>query len=457
MHTHRSQRAVVVGASMAGLVAAKALANHFAEVVLIERDPLPDGPAHRKGVPQGRHAHGLLCGGRQALDRLLPGFSQLAIRSGAEPGDFSRRVLLYANGGYHRRFDSNLPSMLISRCLIEATVRDLVRREPNIRFITQARVVAPRWSADGRAVTGVDWAPVAAPDRVEALAADLVVDASGRGSRLPGWLASRGLRVPDESLIRTDVVYATREFERRPNDLQDDASALLMLAEPPVPRGGALLAVEGDRWVATIFGIAGDRPEATAQGFVDFARTLAVPDFARIAQSAKPLTEVVGYRIEGSRRRHYERLAMPEKIVPIGDAICSFNPIFGQGMTVAAMQAVALDEELARGTTALSRRFLKRACALVDAPWEVAAGGDLRFPQIVGPRPLMLGPINRYLSRLHRAAQQDEVAALAFHRVLNLVDPPSAILSPKVAWHVFRPRPAAARALSPLGGIGAPH
>lgn len=433
------RRAVVIGASMAGLVASKVLAGHFDEVVVLERDELPDGPAHRKCVPQSRHAHGLLCGGRRALDRLFPGFSERAIAAGAEPGDFSDRSLVYANGGCHRRFHSGLPSLLISRCLIESTVRDLAREEPRTRFVTQARVVAPRWSDDGR-VTGVDWCPVASPGHVEALDAGLVIDATGRASRLPGWLAARGLRVPDESLIRSDVAYATREFERRPDDLPGGASVLLLLAEPPNPRGGAILAVENNRWVVTVFGLAGERPEATEQGFVDFARTLAVPDFARLARSCRPLTDVVPYRIEGSRRRHYERLAMPEGILPIGDAICSFNPVFGQGMSVASMQAVALDEELQRGTAGLSHRFLKRAAALVDAPWEVAAGADLNFPQIEGKRPPMLGPINRYLAKLHRAAQRDEVAALAFHRVINLIDPPSAILSPRVAWHVFRPQ-----------------
>lgn len=439
MRTPASARAVVIGASMAGLVAARVLARHYAEVVVLERDELPDTPAHRKGVPQSRHAHGLLSGGRQALDRLFPGFSERAIRDGAEAGDFSTRSMVYAGGGFHRRFHADLPGLLISRCLLEATVRDLVREQANVHVRTQARVVGPRWSADGNTVTGIDWCHVATPDRVEALDAALVVDASGRGSRLPGWLAARGHRVPDESLIRSDVAYVTREFERRADDLMGDAGVLLMLAEPPHARGGALLAIEGGRWVMTLFGLAGERPEATAQGFVDYAKKLAVPDFARIAQHARPLTEVVPFRIEGSRRRHYERLRMPDGILPIGDAICSFNPIFGQGMSVAALEAVALDEELQRGGAGFTRRYLKRAASLVDAPWEVAAGADLNFPQIEGKRSPMLKPINRYLAKLHRAAQRDEVAALAFHRVINLIDPPAAILSPRVAWHVFRP------------------
>lgn len=457
MNTSSPRRAVVLGASMAGLTSAKALAHHFDEVVVLERDELPGAPAHRKGVPQGRHAHGLLCGGRLALDRLFPGFSERAIRDGAEAGDFSRSVMLHAGGGYHRRFDSGLASLLLSRCLIESTVRDLVRSEPNVRLLAPARAIGPRWSADGRSVDGVEFAFVAAPERVESIGASLVVDATGRASRLPGWLAARGHRVPAESRVRSDVVYATREFERRPGDLPDDARVLLLTADPPHPRGGAILAVERDRWVMTVFGMAGERPEATEEGFVAFAQTLAVPDFARLARTRLARTDVASYRIEGSRRRHYERMPIPDGILPVGDAICSFNPVFGQGMTVAAMQAVALDEELARGPAGLSRRFLKRASALVDAPWEVAAGADLRFPQIEGPRPATLGAINRYLVRLHRAAQHDEVAALAFHRVLNLIDPPAAILSPKVMWHVLRPTHGVASMHARAAGAGARH
>lgn len=440
MNSSPTRRAVVIGASMAGLTSAKALLRHFDEVVLIERDELPGSPAHRKGVPQARHAHGLLSGGRIALERLFPRFVEHALAAGAESGDFSRDTLVYAGGGFLRRFDAmQLPALLISRCALEAVVRDLLRRESKVRFIEQARVVAPHWSNDGRRVEGVDWSFVAHPDRIETLDAELVVDATGRGSRLPGWLAARGMRAPDESLVRADIAYATREFERRPGDLAGDARALILTAEPPHPRGGAILAVEGNRWVVTVTGFAGECPQATDEGFVAFARKLPVPDFVRIAQSARALTEPAPYRIEGSRRRHYERLPMPEGILPVGDSICSFNPVFGQGMTVAALEALALDEELERGHSSLAARFLKRASALVDAPWEIAAGADLRFPQVEGDRPAPLGVINRYLARLHRVAQHDDAVALAFHRVLNLVDPPAAILRPRVLWRVLRP------------------
>lgn len=447
------RRAVVIGASMAGLVAAKALVRHFDEVVLVERDELPTTVAHRKGVPQGRHAHGLLSGGRIALERLFPEFLDRALAAGADAGDFSRDALLYAGGGFLRRFDARqLPAMLISRCALESVVRELLRREPKVHFIEGARVAGLHWSSDGERVDGVDWSTVRRPECVATLDAGLVIDACGRGSRLPGWLAAQGRRVPDESVVHSDVAYLTREFERRPGDLPDDARALLLLAEPPEPRGAAMISVEGGRWVMTLFGLAGVRPEASADGFVAFARTLPVPDFARIAQSRRPLTEALPYRIEGSRRRHYERLPMPEGILPIGDSICSFNPIFGQGMTVAALEAAALDEELGRGGPALARRFLKRASALVDAPWEVATGADLRFAQIEGTRPAALAAINRYLARLHRVAQRDDAVALAFHRVLNLVDRPAALLRPAVLWRVLRPARARAAVRPALSG-----
>ena len=434
-HTDRTaRRAVVIGASMSGLLAARVLSDHVDEVIVLERDTPGDAPAHRKGVPQGRHAHGLLAAGYDAFERLFPGLGDDLTRGGATFGDAAQDLRWFQAGVYKLRFASGVGGVFMSRPLLEAAVRRRVVGLPNVTLRRGVDACAPVHV--GGAVTGV--ACRSADLVIETIHADLVVDASGRGSRAPAWLAAMGFDEPAEEEVRADVTYTTREFERRPGDLD---GALGMIVPPNAPhetRGAALLAMEGDRWILTLIGMVGDRATADDAGFLAFARSLGAAEIGALAATARPVTDYVTYRFPASVRRRYERLRrFPRGFVVVGDALASFNPIFGQGMTVAAHEALALDAALRAGPLdTVAPRFFPRAARVIDNPWTLAAGEDLRYPQVPGARPLPLRVLHRYIGAVHAASAVDPHVCRAFHRVSNMLDAPPALLRPSVVARV---------------------
>src|SRR5919108_223941 len=350
------ERAVVIGASMGGLLAARVLAQSHRGVVVIDRDSLPAAGAHRKGVPQGRHAHGLLARGREALDELLPGLSDELVEQGALRGDIQSGVRWCNDGHLLAQAPSPLQGLLVSRPLLEGYVRRRVAALPNVEVIDGwtvsglATSSGPDRGDRGTRVTGVHGH---GPDGIErTLDADLVVDATGRGSNTPAWLEHLGYQAPDEDRVEVKIGYATRTYRRRPDHL-----------------GGTI----------------------------------------------------------------------------------------GQGMTVAALEALALRDHL-RQPRAQARAFFRTASRLIEAPWQIAVGNDLRFEHVNGRRTAKVRLVNRYLARLNRVAEDDGVVALAFLRAVNLIDRPERLLAPSVAWRVFR-GPGSASRLPPRshprrGGTG---
>jgi 2-polyprenyl-6-methoxyphenol hydroxylase-like FAD-dependent oxidoreductase len=435
-----SERAVVIGASMGGLLAAHALADTFGEVVLLERDQLPSDIAHRKGVPQSRHAHILLSRGREILEELFPGLTQDLVEQGA-PLARSDQVRRFIGGGYYCRFGSQLRNLLVSRPLLEAQVRSRVLAHSQVRAIGGADVVGLVASRDRRRVDGVRLAyrrPDGGRSAEETLEAALVVDATGRGSRSPAWLGAMGYAPPEEERIEVGVGYASRHYRREPHHLGGDLSALVA-PTPACRRAAVVAAQEGGRWVVTVVGFHGDHPRTDSDGFVGFAQGLAVPDVHELVSRAEPLDDPVPASFPANLRRRYERLSrFPDGLLVFGDAICCFNPMYGQGMTVAALQALALCECLASGTGGLAPRFFQRAARAVDTPWTLAAGNDQRLLRSGAPRSSVAARLLEwYVGRLHVAARRDPVAALAFVRVTGLIDPPEAMLRPRVAAHVL--------------------
>lgn len=430
--TAKRTHAVVIGGSMAGLLAARVLADHFDRVTLLERDVLPEGAAQRRGVPQGQHTHGLLAGGRQVLDRLFPGFSRELVARGALTGDIVRDVRWFFEGAPLARPASGMEGLMATRPLLESGVRGRVRAIPNVVVRDGCQVAEPVACATRDRVTGVT---LATGDVIDA---DLVVDATGRGSHAPEWLRTHGYDAAAEERVEIGLGYTTRFFRRDRRHLHGDFGTVV----PPTPdgkRGGVMVAQEGDRWTVTL--IAHFVPPAPADlaGFLAFARTLPSPDIHDVISRAEPLGGAVTSRFPASIRRRYERLTrFPEGYVVIGDGICSFNPIYGQGMSVAALEALALGDIVAAGTHAVGRRFFRRAAPIIDTPWTTAVGSDLRMPETVGPRSRVGALVNAYVARLHVAAHTDAALALTFMRVANLLAPPSDLLKPATAWRVLR-------------------
>jgi 2-polyprenyl-6-methoxyphenol hydroxylase-like FAD-dependent oxidoreductase len=420
-------RAIVIGGSMSGMLAARVLADHFAEVVLFDRDAFPQPGENRKGVPQGQHAHALLASGRQILERYFPGFKDELYGQGALKGDY-QRVRWFDNGVYHTRFDG-LEALVISRPRLEAHVRARLSALPNVRINDRRDV--DTLAADAGRVTGVKVGD-------DVISADLVVDASGRGSQSPAWLERLGFPRPPEEAVRVGLGYTTRIFQRKPDHLKGDI-AVICPSAPPAKRGGVALAMEGDRWMVTLFGMLGDHPPNDDRGFLEFARSLPAPDVHEVIAQAEPLTALIPFKFPQSTRRHYESLArFPGGYLVFGDAVCSFNPIYGQGMSTAALQAAALDKCLAAGDAELAKRFFAAASKVIDAPWTMAVGGDLRYEDVDGPRTGMVKFVNWYIGKLHIAAAGDPAVARAFHRVANLLDPPPSLMQPAIAFRILQ-------------------
>jgi 2-polyprenyl-6-methoxyphenol hydroxylase-like FAD-dependent oxidoreductase len=429
------RRAVVVGASMAGLLAARVLSEHFAEVWLLDRDGLPAGDEHRKATPHSRHAHGLLARGREVIESLLPGITAEWVARGARLGDLQGEVAFY--GGHHRfaRQPSGLLAVAGSRPLLEGAVRRRVLALPQVRACTGVDVRG--LVADGARVTGVRLAGLDGERELQFEAA-LVVDASGRASRMPAWLREMGFEPPAEERVQVDLRYATCHFLRQPWHAPG-LEVVLCATAPGVQRSGVMLAQEGGRWVVTLAGYGADAPPLSLDAFIERTRQMAAGEIAATVADATPLHDPIGYRFPHSQRRRYETLRrFPQGLLVTGDAICSFNPIYGQGMSVAACEALALRQALQRGGAKLAQRFFRQAARIIDTPWSTAVGADLAIDAVPGPRPLAVRAVNAYIASVFEVARHDALVAAAFLKVAHLLAAPPSLMRPAMLWRVWR-------------------
>lgn len=443
----RHRRAVVLGASLAGLLAARVLSEHFAEVVLLERDELPAGAQPRKGTPHAVQPHGLLARGRQVLEQLFPGFTEAMVARGGLLGDMTAEVGFEANGERFAACHAGLQALGASRLAIEAELRARVLALPGVRAVTGVQVLEPRHQAGdllGR-VVAAQYAELDDPAPMHELAADLVVDCTGRGSHAPQWLRDWGYAPPTEERVHIGICYTSAYFKRTGGcaiGAGIDKVATFGAVTNAQPRPGVLIAQEPDasgtpRWVAGVGGFRGDHAPATLQAMRERALAIGGPELIKVTHEGEPIGEPMRYQMPHSQRRRYERLTrVPEGFVAMGDAITSFNPIYGQGMTVAACEALVLHEQIERGLSGLGPRFFRAAARLIDTPWQLAVGGDLSIDAVPGDRPLPVRVVNAYVARVYRAAVRDPVVSLAFQRVVHMLDAPAKLFAPRIVWRV---------------------
>jgi 2-polyprenyl-6-methoxyphenol hydroxylase-like FAD-dependent oxidoreductase len=430
------QHAVVLGASMAGLLAARVLADVFDRVTLVERDRLPATPDNRRGVPQGRHIHTLLPGGADIVDDLFPGLLNELIQAGAPKLDDYTR-LHFQPDGVHRLTTLGIEEPLhqASRPLLEAAVRARVRALTNVEIRDGCAFVGLETSATRDRVTGVRVTRHGATGE-QVLTADLVIDATGRGSRIPTRLAEIGYQPPAEDQVLIDLRYASRLIRLEPGAVPEQLT--LIGPSPQRPRTMGLFAYENDNWLFTVSGYAGDHPAADYTAMVDFAARFAPPHMVVALRNAEPLADVSTFRFRSNLRRRYDRMRrFPHGLLVVGDAMCSFNPIYGQGMSVAAKQAIALRECLRRGDDRLARRFFRSAAKTIDTAWRMAVGSDLALPQVQGPRSLQVRLINGYIHRLLVAAEHDPMVAARFLRVSAFLEKPPRLMTPSIVTRVI--------------------
>ncbi|KZB86021.1 hypothetical protein AVL48_27900 [Amycolatopsis regifaucium] len=433
----------MLGAGIAGLVTARVLSEHYDEVVVAERDVLPDRPGHRRFVPQSHHAHGLLSSGRRVLLGLFPGLSaELAAAGALTPGSgdpaMGDRSLFLVRGETTIRIPAWWSGGFgASRILIEHVIRARVRALPNVTVLERTPVTGLLTDRSRRRITGVRAAG-------EDLGADLVVDASGRNSPLPEWLERIGYRPPPQSVVHSDVRYVSVVTEP---DSSFDPEWLAILggqAESGSSVGGVVLRVEHGLLHISFGSIARSEPvPADLAGLRDFADRLTAPVVAEALRRSTPTGPIRTFRVRSNTRRHYDRAReMPDGILALGDAASAANPIYGQGMSVAALSAAALGRVLAVGDDAGFGRRAARAIAATSAEaWRLALGEDLRYrcrtEGVRSPWTTRFG--EDYRNRLERAAALDPEVAAAFNDVLNLHRPLSSLASPRIIRRVLRP------------------
>jgi 2-polyprenyl-6-methoxyphenol hydroxylase-like FAD-dependent oxidoreductase len=433
---------------MAGLLAARVLSERFGRVTIVERDHFTEAPGFRKGVPQSKHLHVFLMRGRLISERLFPGLEKELEEGGAVLLDIARDGEWLTPAGFSPRFRSGLPLLMCSRDLLEWTVRERVAALPQVRFLQRTDVTGLRPTPDGKRVAAAevrsrDGGGAASSEKI--LRADIVVDASGRNSKASKWLEALGYAPPEETYINAHLGYASRVYGC-PERLEQNLKAIYVQATPPeVTRGGALMPLEGSRWMVTLYGLGGDYPPTDEEGFAGFARSLRTPILYEAIKDAEPLYTISGFRDTANRRRHYERLSrQPDNFLVTGDAACAFNPVYAQGMTTAALGAEALEECLREigegcGLTGLSKRFQKQLSKINAGPWLMATGEDFRVLGVEGGEANFVTRLtHRYMDRVIALSLHDIEVRQTFMDVFHMLKAPTALFAPGIAVKVLR-------------------
>ncbi|MGW6570104.1 FAD-dependent oxidoreductase [Streptomyces sp. NPDC054975] len=431
--------AVVLGGSMSGLFAARVLSDAYEKVTVVERDELTGDRGVRRGVPQGRHLHALQARGQQVIEELFPGISDEMIAAGAATGDVGFNTRWYFNGKRPQRVRTGLRAVAASRPFLERHVHERVATLPNVVFRSGHDILGLETTPDHARVTGVRVQAHGGGTAEETIGADLVVDATGRGSRVPAWLEEFGFPRVEESRLKVGVGYTTCRY-RLTSDPYDDEISIAVIASAGLPRGAIMTKVEDDLVTLTAYGILGDHPPTDREGFRVFLKSLAVPDIYEAVQDQEPLEDPVAFKYPVSVRRHFERVTrFPQGLLATGDSVCSFNPTYAQGMTVASLGALVLREHLAAGSAPVAAEYFRDvAHRAVDGPWEAMTINDLAFPGVEGRRTLSTRMAHALTSRVQAASTRDSAVTEAFLRVVGLIDPPSTLMRPAMLTRILR-------------------
>jgi 2-polyprenyl-6-methoxyphenol hydroxylase-like FAD-dependent oxidoreductase len=430
---------------MGGLLVARVLSDYYEQVTIVDRDSFPTTPDHRKGVPQSYHAHALLAAGQSIIGRLFPGIMD-DLRADGAHSEFNVVPVAFVTAA------GKLPSLrqpgeflAFSRYLLEWHVRDRLIQQHDIRIISNTAVVGLLSTSDSARVTGVQIRERGQEASSDTLSADLVVDASGRHSHIAQWLVELGYEAPAEESINSGLGYASR-FYARPEAFPREWEGLIINGRPPHnPRAGLILPVDNGRWHVSLGGFAGHHPPTDEEGFLQWARDLPDPSLYEAVRIAQPLTPIRGYRTPENQLRHFERLQRwPAGLIVTGDAVCAFNPIYGQGMTVSALDAMTLNrclQEQQRAPQAnFEQHFQQELAKTVANAWLVATSEDLRWPGVAlrGARPApTLELLHRYMDLVLYSAVEDPQITLAYLNVITMINPPRSLASPRMITRVF--------------------
>ena len=448
MVSQKLEHAIVIGGSIAGLFAAKVVSEVFNCVTLIERDPLPQIPQPRRGVPQSVQPHVLFTRGFQIMEQHFPGLGEALAAAGAITIDWGREFHLFSQGGWNATFDgeSQLQSVTCSRYLLETVIRQQVAKLSNVQFLDACKVQGLVMAGDGSAIQGVLYQRQGDRESTT-LTAQLVVDASGRGTLAPHWLSRLGLIPPPQTRVDGGLGYATRRY-RIPDSAQPDCKVMLISHEPPdQPRLGYLAQIEHDQWIATLGGYGKKYPSLDTEGFLAFAQTLEQPHFYQAICNAEPCSDIMAHRATANRLYHYEKITLPSGFIALGDAVCALCPVYGQGMTVSALSSLVLQRWLvevqAHGGDLDGTTFQKQLAHSNASPWSLATLRDSGFAftqgatESKGLSKVMGKALLGYIQRLLKQTHQDGEMHLRMMEMAHLLRSPTSLFHPQIVGKVF--------------------
>ena len=432
------EHAVVIGGSLAGLMTARVLADHFESVTVLERDHIEPGPALHRSIPQGNHLHALLLGGQRVMASLYPNFLARLDSLGSVRCRLAKELVFYGpfgkayspTGVVREPRDFGIDFYQQSRGLLEYCVRQCTLEHANVTFRNEcaAQGLVFRHNRVEGVLCNDDGAS-------HSVAADLVVDAGGRGSHAPRWLAELGFKVPAETTIGVDFAYASTKYHVPEDyDRQEPLVGFDLALAPDCPNGAIMEIIEGDLLHVTLAGRFGDYPPPNEAGFLAFAKSLHSPKLYELINRAERVSDITSYRYPTAVLRHYDRLPnFPDGFLVLGDAIASFNPIYGQGMSVAALQVRALQQLLAQraaeadGIADVALSFFPIAAEIADHAWRLAADQDLAYPQTPGERPPDFNQRLAYFAAIVALTAEDIEVHRLLTEVLSLCKPLSAL------------------------------
>ena len=425
------KHAIVIGGGIAGMLAARVLSEFFERVTVLERGDIGGPLEPRRSVPQGHHAHFLLKGGEQSMENLFPELVQDMVELGSVPVRISQDII---SSGFleQPRRDLDITCHCQTRGLLEYCLRRRVNKHLNIETRWGCSVTALLADRTKRLVLGVRYRDKAGMER--SLDADLVIEASGRGAQSQRWLEELGFGSAPTAEISVDLGYSSAIFQMTEDPTRDWKGLVIAGRPPEDARWAAVLPIEGNRWIVTLGGRFSQYPPIDYQGFLSFTHSLPNPAIYDALKDARMVGDIHRYRFPTSVWRRYDQMeAFPERHIPIGDTICSFDPLFGQGMTSAALQVEGLREALINRTErnapleGLTNEFLRRAAEIAEIPWAQAAEQDFQYPQTKGERPLLDEGAARYRTHLNALIWEDIEVQRRFTRVLHLMDHPKTL------------------------------
>ncbi|MBT2729906.1 FAD-dependent monooxygenase [Bacillus sp. ISL-75] len=427
------EKALVIGGSIAGLLAARILSDFFKEVLIIEKDQKREKHLTRTGVPQGSHGHALLKSGEEILTELFPGIIDELIADGSVKSDFTSELAWNHHGSWKVKYHAGISIIQQSRPFLEWHIQRRLDMIPNISFLYGATAKRMLINSDSTSIIGVEIqkdGEAAIP-----LNADLVVDATGAGSNSTNWLRQLGFDAPQKTEVKVNLFYASRIYSSLSSKNKDWGNLLVYPNPPRQNRGGSISPIENQRWMVTLLGYGVDSPPSTEEEFINYAKSLEQPDVYEAIKNGTPETDVSVYRFPALRRFHYEKLQrFPNGLIVIGDAFCRIDPVFGQGMSIAALEAIALKKELQKALnknklSQISKNTHRSFSKIIDVPWLIALTEDFRFTHTDGAKPFGLPLLKWYVKRVILACESNQKVYGKLINVLQLKAHPISLFS----------------------------